>query len=138
MKHILIPGILGYAATSDGKIWSLSSNWRGFGVREIIPILNGRGYFKVRFQIGKIRKNFVVHKLIAKTFLPLRPGLNFEIRHKDGNPLNNFANNLCWGTRKDNADDRERHGRTSRGKRHSDAIKNGIAVAKAEKGVTIP
>lgn len=30
------------------------------------------------------------------------------------------------GTRKDNADDREKHGRTSRGEKHSEAIKGGL------------
>jgi hypothetical protein len=40
------------------------------------------------------------------------------VRHLDGDHLNSHVSNLAWGTGKDNADDRERHGRTARGERH--------------------
>lgn len=137
-----IPQIAGYGATADGRIWSLASNWRGYGVREISPTPNGRGYLKVRVMLGGKRRNLPIHRLIAATFLPIKPGADFEICHKNGNPLDNRAENLCWGTRSDNALDRVKHGRTYRPdwsdmekrQRWSKAISKGVraAIAKAE------
>jgi hypothetical protein len=60
---------------------------------------------------------------VAAQFLPERPSPEHEVRHLDGNKDNPHADNLAWGTRKENADDRERHGRTSRGSAHSAAIR---------------
>jgi predicted XRE-type DNA-binding protein len=33
-----------------------------------------------------------------------------ECRHLDGNPENNRVDNLCWGTRSENAQDSMKHG----------------------------
>ena len=46
------------------------------------------------------------------------------LRHLDGNKTNPHADNLAWGTQKENAADRERHGKTSRGSKHSAAIRS--------------
>ncbi len=59
---------------------------------------------------------------VARKYLPERPSLKHQIRHLDGNKMNNSYLNLAWGTAKDNADDRERHGRTVRGKRMSEQV----------------
>ncbi|MGA0525000.1 hypothetical protein ACO2WH_24370, partial [Escherichia coli] len=42
--------------------------------------------------------------------------------------------NLEWGTRKENADDRERHGRTSRGEAHSAAIRRSGHAGAVKRG----
>jgi DNA invertase Pin-like site-specific DNA recombinase len=39
-------------------------------------------------------------------------------RHLDGDPTNNRAENLAWGTPQDNADDTVMHGRSTRGGRN--------------------
>jgi hypothetical protein len=44
-----------------------------------------------------------------------------ECRHWDGNPENNNDWNLVYGTRKENAEDRDRHGRTGYGQRNGNA-----------------
>lgn len=50
-----------------------------------------------------------VHQLVARAFIgPCPPGL--EVRHKDGNPANNHIDNLEYGTRADNMQDRLNHG----------------------------
>lgn len=113
----------GYEITADGRVFSIASNWRGYGRREMKQTLNDGGYPSVRILVDEMRKHIAVHVLVAGKFLPPRPSTRHEIRHLDGNKANASAANLAWGTQKDNADDRERHGRTSRGERHGAAIK---------------
>lgn len=49
-----------------------------------------------------------IHLLVAEEFVgPRPPGM--EIRHLDGNPENNRADNLAWGTRSQSIADRKRH-----------------------------
>lgn len=116
----------GYEVTRDGRVWSTASNWRGRGRRELVQDLNDDGYPSVRIMVNGKRKRLAVHVLVARHHLPPRPSPAHEIRHLDGNKMNPNARNLAWGTRKDNADDRAAHGRTSRGIAHSVAIKAGI------------
>ena len=113
----------GYEVSWDGTVYSVHSNWRGYGRRALTADLNDDGYPSVRITIGGKRTRQAVHKLVALHHLPPRPSPSHEGRHLDGNKLNCHADNLAWGTRKENADDRERHGRTSRGEKHSRAIK---------------
>lgn len=64
------------------------------------------GYWRVHVpEIGK-RK---VHQLVAAAFLGQRPE-GLETRHSDGVKSHNGIGNLCYGTRKDNAQDCVRHG----------------------------
>lgn len=130
-KHT-IPDFDGYAATISGHIYSTKSNWRGIGCRKLAADLNSHGYPRVRLTIaGGKRRSMAIHRLMAATFLPPRPSAAHEVRHLDGNKTNNAASNLKWGTRKENAEDRARHGRTSSGARHSAAIKAGLAYGRA-------
>jgi len=117
-----------YNVQSDGRVFSLKSNWRGYGTREMGYIDNGRGYFMVRLTVNGKRKAFLVHQLVAKKFLGKRPKNHPHIRHLDGNSYNNDYKNLAYGTAKDNALDRDKHGRTSRGIKHSRAIRKGLGV----------
>lgn len=118
--------IHGYEVKEDGTVWSVSHNWRGYGKRLLKQDLNADGYLVVRMTINGIRKKYRVHVLVANTHLPNKPKWATQLRHLDGNKLNNNASNLCWGTAKENADDREMHGKTSRGAAHSQLIKQGI------------
>ena len=113
-----------YEVTRDGRVFSLTSNWRGYGKREMRQTPNDDGYPSVRIIVDGKRKRIAVHVLVAREHLPPRPSHSHEIRHLDGNKANPNAINLAWGTQKDNADDRERHGRTSRGENHATAIKS--------------
>lgn len=119
----------GYEITRDGRVFSIASNWRGYGRREMRQTLNDDGYPSVRITVNGKRKRIAVHVLVAREYLPPRPSTSHEVRHLDGDKMNPSAGNLAWGTPKENADDRERHGRTSRGARHSAAIKNSNQAA---------
>lgn len=87
---------------------------------------NDDGYPSVRIYVDGKRKRIAVHVLVAREYLEPKPSPDYEVRHLDGNKCNPNVGNLAWGTRKENADDRERHGRTSRGEKHSAAIKFGL------------
>jgi hypothetical protein len=117
----------GYTITCDGRVFS-ASNWRGYGARELQQTPNADGYPSVRLTLGTRRVRLAVHKLVAMAHLPPRPGRTHQLRHLDGNKLHCAARNLAWGTAKDNADDRQRHGKTSRGPRHSARIKSALSA----------
>lgn len=116
----------GYEITRDGRVFSISHDWRGYGRREMAATPNSHGYPSVRLTIDGKRRRSPVHRLVAQTFLGPRPSSAHEVRHLDGDRTNNAVENLAWGTRQQNAADRERHGRTSRGQRHSQFIKAGL------------
>lgn len=112
----------GYAVDCEGRVFA-DTGWRGYGVRELAQDLNSHGYPSVRVTFpGGRRKRLLVHTLVAEYHLPPRPSASHEVCHIDGSRTNNRMDNLRWGTRKDNAADREAHGRTSRGEKHSMAV----------------
>jgi hypothetical protein len=112
-----------YEVTADGRVYSLDSINRWRGKREIAQHPNSWGYPSVRLVIGGKRKRSAVHTLVAESFLPPKPSPLHQIRHLNGDKTDNRASNLAWGTAKDNADDREAHGRTARGQRHGRAVR---------------
>lgn len=118
-----------YEVHSNGLIYS-NSGWRG-KTRSLLTVRPDKhGYFIVRITINNKRTDWKIHKLIAELFLEPRPSTKHEIRHLDGDKRNNNIENLAWGTRQENANDREKHGRTSRGVNHSNYIKNGFKNSK--------
>jgi hypothetical protein len=116
----------GYEITHDGRVLSLDSNWRGYGKREMAQTEGEYGYLFVRLTIDGKRTTRLVHVLVATKFHGPKPSAAHEVRHLDGNRKNNTSSNLMWGTAKENAEDRDRHGRTSRGPSHSAAIRASI------------
>lgn len=109
-----------YLIGEDGFIYSLHF-WRGTRTRKIAFTHDNYGYCRVRLSIDGKRKAYQVHKLIAAQWLPKRPSLHHQLRHLDGNKEHNQASNLVWGTAQDNANDREKHGRTAKGSRNGSA-----------------
>lgn len=65
------------------------------------------GYF-LQSDVGK-PTNVLAHRLVAAAFCDRADGCNF-VCHRDGNPNNNHWSNLYWGTPKQNALDRWKHG----------------------------
>lgn len=120
-----IPGFDGYEASSYGRIRS---------VDRIVPIRNGRTRFVrgrilspgihskrypyryVNLQRGK--PNIGVHRLVCLAFHGLPATDTMMACHRDGDCANNNADNLYWGTPKQNQLDRKRHGTASIGDRH--------------------
>ena len=66
--------------------------------------INPNGYCDITISLGS-RSNLVnakIHRLVAEAFLPRVQGKKF-VNHKDGNKLNNRADNLEWCTSSENA-----------------------------------
>lgn len=85
------------------------------GVLKPVPIAGG--YLKVSLVDRGRHRQELVHRLVAHAFLGPQPTPKHEVAHSDGTCTNNRATNLRWATHQENIDDRERHGRTSRGPR---------------------
>lgn len=75
-----------------------------------------------------------VHALVAETFLPEKPSGRVEVRHKDGDPGNNFWENLAWSTKGQNNRDRKHHAGWSGKLKVEDVSRIKRRLNKGEKG----
>lgn len=110
-----------YEVSSDGSVRSVARlvNCR-HGKRNVIStnlkqFLSKEGYRRVALYDGPRSSTVLVHRLVAKAFVP---GVGEVVRHLDGNRLNNTAENLAWGSYKDNEADKARHGKKMFGESH--------------------
>lgn len=122
-----IPGYEGmYEASSHGRVRRLDqwiTSKRGVYFcrkgRVLKPILNKpTPYYKVTLYNNvdgiKSARQIYVHQVVAYTFWGLCPACQ-EVQHLDGNPNNNSAANLAYGTQAENAQDNVRLGTAIRG-----------------------
>jgi hypothetical protein len=77
-----------------------------------------------------------VHKLVLEAFDRPRPK-GMQARHLDGNPSNNKISNLRWGTAKENAEDKRRHGTLPKGEVHGKSKLSCKAVRDIKKNLTL-
>lgn len=63
--------------------------------------INGYGYSFVNIKINNKQCNWLIHRLVAKAFIP-NPDNKPEVDHKDSDKTNNNLNNLRWATRQEN------------------------------------
>ena len=94
-----------YQISNYGKIRSLRC-WTGhiYITRNKIlnPSKNTKGYLQVQLCKNGRRKQCLVHRIVAETFI-LKPNEEQNVvNHIDGNKLNNNVNNLEWCTQKQN------------------------------------
>lgn len=113
-----IDGFPDYYVTDDGRVFSEKYGDR----REMKPHgASKMGYLCVGLRVSGRPVYRYIHRLVAEAFLPPRLLHQTEIRHIDGDHMNNTATNLAWGTSTENAADRARHGTQVRGERHGSA-----------------
>lgn len=96
-----IPNCPGYLCTVDGEVLQRRANGQ---LRTISQYKEKFGYFRVTLLVDGRRKNKLVHRLVAQTFLP-NPKAKLQVNHKNGNRLDNAVQNLEWATAQEN----ERH-----------------------------
>ncbi len=117
-----------YVINNYGIVKSLKTN------KIKTPFLRPNGYYEITLWKNGKKKNWLVHRLVAKTFNISKSNFKYmqnedithtimdelEINHIDENKLNNFADNLEWCTPKYNCN----YG--SRNKRIGIANKGGL------------
>lgn len=105
-----IPGYLGYEASSEGRVRSVRIPGRKFRGRVLSQYVDHRGYLRTTVHQGvNSYASLDVHTLVTLAFLGPRPN-GMQVRHLDGDPLNNWATNLSYGTQAENNLDQVRHG----------------------------
>lgn len=102
-----------YQASNLGRIRSLLREWKQkhySGINshykkegKIMKLRerNGNGYLYVALTKNKKQKKYLVHRIIAKTFLKRKESENY-INHLDCNKKNNRIDNLEWCTQSHN------------------------------------
>ncbi len=122
----------GYEVSDRGsvrswRVWGSVKGHRGCFVgigdrsRVLALKVDRDGYHVAFLMIDKKLRCFGVHHLMALAFLGHPLVGKTEVRHLDGNPLNNILGNLMWGTREENAADMVLHGRSMRGVKNNKA-----------------
>jgi len=89
--------------------------------RVLTQAKTSRGYLVVTLTRGCTHQQFSVHRLVALVFHGPPPHDKTHVLHSDGDPTNNSASNLRWGSPADNHVDTERHGRRRKGEGHPQA-----------------
>ena len=84
-----------YQVSNLGRVYSLTSK------KVIKPHYNNSGYLKIDLYKDGNGKRFLVHRLVAETYLP-NPNNYPQVNHKDENKTNNCVSNLEFCDRKYN------------------------------------
>lgn len=88
----VIPGFENWCVTKNGKIYSAETGER------IRTYMYGDRLF-ASYPVGKEKKLLSVHKAVALTWVENdNPDLKTIVNHRDGDPLNNWYENLEWTT----------------------------------------
>lgn len=98
-----------YEISSQGEIRSIARTTERSG--RPMKIQGGlmkasvnKGYLVTSLRKGNETFRCFIHQAVAEAFIGRRPK-GQDTRHLDGNPLNNFAENLAYGTRSQNVAD---------------------------------
>ena len=89
-EFVPIPGFPGYKIARNGMVL-------GKYGRPMVAVPNLDGYLQVKLCVGGKTHTRQIHILLALTFVGPRPD-GHQVRHLDGNRVNNSIENLCWGT----------------------------------------
>lgn len=103
-----------YPVSECGDVYWFSPT----GLVKKVPFDTDRGYAKVTTG----RKDTLVHRIVAFAYLGEPPVGKEQVCHRDGNPYNNCAYNLYWGSAQDNAEDGMRHGTKGRKLTHDKVL----------------
>ena len=98
-----------YQVSNMGNVKNIKFN------RIIKPFTQGAGYLRVDLSKENTRIRSLVHRLVAKTFIP-NPENKPEVNHIDEDKTNNRIDNLEWCTRKENLNHGTRSERFSKSK----------------------
>lgn len=100
-----------YGIAEDGEIINLYTKQIKF------TCVNKDGYLQVAFGTAKVKRTFLVHRLVAESFIP-NPENKPQVNHIDGNKLNCHISNLEWVTPRENLIHAFKTGLQKRGEAH--------------------
>ena len=90
-----------YQVSNLGQVRSL--NYRRMGKVKILKLIKDKeNYLLTHLSNNGERKNYKVHRLVAKTFIP-NPNSKTQVDYIDSNTSNNKVFNLQWVTGKENS-----------------------------------
>jgi hypothetical protein len=111
-----------YEVSNHGRVRSWvnnAGNKRHFS-KLLIPDLL-RGYARVSLSKNGVITRLMVHQLVLNAFMSTCPHPGWQASHKDGNPLNNHVDNLCWESCIANNERKFTHGTLLIGEAHGRA-----------------
>lgn len=117
-----------YQVSNLGRVKSLNYNRTG-EEKLLKPLENKCGYVRVVLYKDRRAKNYLIHRLVAETFIP-NPNNYPIINHKDENKQNNKVKNLEWCTYEYNntyGSTIERAVEKRKGYKHTDEIRRKIS-----------
>lgn len=135
------PGWEGWYEVSDqGQVRSMDrvvtdKNGRrmAFAGRLLAPKLNRQtGYWFVILARPGVRHTRTIHSLVALTWIGPRPE-GMEVRHGESGKSDNSLANLCYGTPKQNGEDKIRDGISGRGEQRPSTKLNEMQVRVARR-----
>ena len=91
-----ITGFENYTVTTDGRVYSLRK--KGYLIQRVTK----DGYMSVCLKTPIRKENFLVHRLVADTYLPKDSDRQI-VNHKDSNRRNNDVSNLEYVTARENS-----------------------------------
>lgn len=131
-----------YSVSNLGRVMSLerpsnittgNSHAKTKGIREarILKQFHSRRYYCVKFSKDTIEKTVLVHRLVAKAFIPvperyIKQGFtvdDLEVNHIDGNPENNRVSNLEWCTKQENMEHAKKNHLIAPGKKGGEHVR---------------
>lgn len=94
-----VDGHPNYQVSNFGRVKSYAIYSMGKIMKETI---HKSGYIYYKLKRANEITNITIHRLVAIHFIPRDENIKLEVNHKDGNKLNNRANNLEWVSRSEN------------------------------------
>lgn len=120
-----------YEVSSTGKIRSL--RYLGHNkVKELVAHPDAKGYLRIGLTKDGAKHTFKVHRLVAQAFID-NPENKSQVNHKDGNKVNNRADNLEWCTAHDNVVHAYQNGLKERNREYAHILGNTVGKKALEK-----
>jgi len=109
---IEIPDYMDYAEVSDqGRVRTLDRivAHKRYGTMMLKGKIlhtsqNRKGYLRTNLNTNGKTESHLIHRLVARAFLPPQPTPEHQINHKDGDKTNNKPSNIEWVTAQGNSD----------------------------------